>query len=148
MSGTGLIMTEEDLEQSIRIDEAFPQASYGLPLSRVALAGDLDLAFLQRETLMPDAWQNSRNLPLVAVVIDTVGRSTGPATWRSAVSLAAWADLAVLHRSGAEKVHYRHAAELAKTYLRVLLVEAPAAVFEDWLELLQRRVELAVEVIR
>ena len=148
MMQADLVMTREDLKQSIRIEEAFPQVSYGLPLSRVALAGDLDLAFLQRETPMPWAWQRGRNLPLVAVIVDTVGKPAGPSTWRSAVPLVAWAHIAVLHRAGAEQGHYRHAAELAKTHLRVLLIEAPAEVFGEWLALLEGRQELAVEVIR
>lgn len=98
---------------------------------------------------MPRAWARARrNLPLVAVIIDTVGKPAGPATWRSAAALIAWAEIAVLQRQASVMGHYAYAAELAKTHLKVLLIEAPAEWFEDWLELLQRRAELVVEVIR
>lgn len=148
MSGNDLVMTQSELESSIRFDEAFPKLGYCLPLSRAAFASDLDLAFVERETVLPRTWRKTRNLPLVAVVTDTVGKPAGPGTWRSAVPLIEWAELAILHRAGGETGHYAHAVQIAKTHLRTLLIEAPAETFEDWFRLLQRQAELAIEVIQ
>ena len=80
-------------------------------------------------------------------MIDTVGKPAGPATWCSAAPLVAWAEIAVLHRAGAETRHYAHAAELAKTHNRVLLIEAPAEGFAQWRERLEATADLSVDLI-
>lgn len=143
-----LVMTAEDLELHDRLGAVLPQLAYQRPLSEAASRGDLDLAFIQRESEMPRTWWKLGNMPLVAVVTDTVGKPAGPTTWRSTVPLIAWAEIAILHRTGAPAGHYRLAAELAKTHLRVLLVEAPAGTFDAWLALLEMMAGLAVEVLR
>lgn len=143
-----LVMTAEDLELDARLGAIMPTTAHQRPLSAAAARDELDLAFIQRDSVLPRVWAKARNLPLVAVVTDTVGRPAGPATWLCAGPLVEWAEIAILHRAGTEMRHYAHAVELAKTYLRTLLIEAPAETFEDWLALLHGRAGLPVEVLR
>ena len=148
MSAADLVMTAAELKSDMQLAELFPDLGYSRRLYDAALAQDIDLAFMRRDAPMPRAWQTRRNLPLVVVVSDTVGTPTGPTSWRSTVDLISWAEVAILHRAGAPVGHYAHAAELAKTHLRVLLIETPAETFDAWLALLQNRPRLAVEVMR
>jgi len=141
-------MTAEDLELAERLNVVMPQLAYQRPLSQAASCGNLDLAFIQRDSEMPRTWRKLGNMPLVAVITDVTGKPAGPTTWRSTAPLIAWAEIAILHCAGTETGHYAHAVQIAKTHLCTLLIEAPAETFDGWLTLLRGRPGLPIEVIR
>lgn len=82
--------------------------------------------------------------PVVVVVGDDDYASTGPAGWRAASTLAAWARAAVVHAAGATADTYRQAADAARIVGHSVLVETDSAHALEWAAIFHEQPVLTV----
>jgi hypothetical protein len=73
-----------------------------------------------------------RRQPALVVVGGDDGRGDGPSAWPIARRMFRWANVIILHGSGAECWHYELAIEGAELHRRALLVECEAAALDAW----------------
>lgn len=82
--------------------------------------------------------------PMVFVIGDDDYRSTGPAGWRCADTLARWARAAVIHAAAATPESYGEAVRAARMLGRAVLVETDMAHMMQWAELFRDRPVLVI----
>ncbi len=123
--------TREQLATAaIRLDQA--EQPGAAALMREAMRGGLAIVGLTDRQAAADV----ANLPLdrstVLIVGDDDYATTGPAGWRCAETIAAWAACAVVHGAGATAATYLEAARGAREAGRCALIETDAAHAAEW----------------
>ena len=114
-------------------------------LMREMRRGDIAVLFnTDRERPVSVEELSKAQLPTLVVIGDDDYRSTGPAGWRATPALAAWAEAAVVHASGASAETYAEAAKAARIKGRAVLVETDTAHARDWAEVFRDRPVLLV----
>ena len=121
-----------DLARAIVAAEQAGQPGVAALLREVA-AGRIALFSVDSRNGVFDANQlNGCKLPVVAVVGDDDYRSTGPAGWKYAATIASWARCGVIHAAGATAGTYGEAIRGALVHGRAVLVETNSAHAADW----------------
>jgi len=111
-------------------------APYQLPLLRAARDGLLALCGPTRAGSPPWRILESTRRPIIILIGDDDGESTGPAGWACAKHLRCWGKSAMVHAAGGLAEHYETAVSGAMTARRYILVETTSEHRAAWERLL------------
>ncbi|GAN76271.1 hypothetical protein [Acidisphaera rubrifaciens] len=125
--------TPDDLARAVAVAEQAGQPGLA-ELLRAVRQGKIQLTHVPHR----DAEVTARDLPQTGAAVVLVGdddySSTGPAGWRCAATIAAWAEAAVVHAAGATAETYAEAVHAARLLGRCVLIETDAAHAREWAE--------------
>ena len=115
-------------------------ASHYTPLLQRVMRAELNVCFPVRDTVMPPLYRlGKQGRPVILLLGDDDYQEAGPDTWACAAKAREWASFAVVHGTGAQRLHYEMAAELAMQVGRLLFVETTSAAAQQWAAFLHER---------
>src|SRR4051794_11144416 len=106
-------------------------------LFRAVRDRQISLAIVPRDAPITDKMLNRSQRPMVVLLVDDDGASTGPAGFRSWRRLTTWAGCALVHAAAADAETYQLVVTMAALQGRLLLIETTSAQEPAWAEALQ-----------
>jgi hypothetical protein len=124
-----------DIARSVALAEQAQQPGLA-ELLRELLTGTFSLVSASGRTALvnPDELARAQHACVVLIGDDDYA-SSGPAGWRCAETIAAWARCAVIHAAGASAETYHEAVQGARLLGRAALIETDTAHAEEWASL-------------
>ncbi len=136
--------TPDRFEQAIDILQRCGDFAHGALIEAVR-DGKINLVFAgPRTAALPWGRIRKSHKPVLIVVCDDDDLATGPAGWRFAKKLTAWARGAIVHGAGAKREHYQLAIGGAIDCRQFLVIDCASRHVDNWLELLGHCFALAV----
>ena len=136
--------TSDRFERAIDVLQRSGDFAHGALIEAVR-DGKINLVFAgARTAALPWGRIRKSHKPVLILVGDDDDNPTGPAGWRFAKKLTAWARGAIVHGAGAKREHYQLAIRGAIECRQFLVIDCASQHVDNWLELLAHCSALAI----